>query len=153
DEVRKADKPVLTFASAYLDDGLLLAAHSSEVWIDPLGGAFITGPGGDQLYFAGLLDKLNVTAHVFRVGSFKSAVEPFLRSDQSDEAREAAKALYDALWTAWASDVAKARPKADIQRAAMQPAEWLKASGGDAAKAAQAAGLVDRIGSRAEFGK
>ena len=49
DQVRAAKKPVLTWALAYSDDSLLLAAHASEVWVDPMGGAFVTGPGGEHL--------------------------------------------------------------------------------------------------------
>jgi len=152
DEVRAAKKPVLTYATAYVDDSLLLAAHSSEVWVDPLGGAFVMGPGGNRPYYADLLNKLKVTAHVFRVGTFKSAVEPYMRNDQSPESRAAAEALYGAMWEAWQADVKKARPKANIALASGDPVSWLKASGGDATKAAQAAGLVDRIGDRATFG-
>ena len=58
DRVRAADKPVLAYATAYTDDAMMLAAHSSEVWVDPLGGAIIAGPGGERMYYAGLLDKL-----------------------------------------------------------------------------------------------
>jgi protease-4 len=153
DTVRAAKKPVLTYATAYVDDSLLLAAHSSEVWVHPLGGAFVMGPGGSRPYYARLLDKLKVTAHVFRVGTFKSAVEPFMRNDQSPEARSAAQALYGALWDDWRNDVGKARPKAQIMRVASDPVGWLQAAGGDAAKAAQTAGLIDRIGDEVAFGK
>ncbi|MCB2075998.1 MAG: signal peptide peptidase SppA [Novosphingobium sp.] len=153
DEVRAAKKPVLAYASYYGDDGVLLAAHASEVWVHPLGGAFIAGTGGNNLYYGRLLEKLKVTAHVFRVGTFKSAVEPWVRNDQSPEAREASKALYGALWDGWKADVAKARPKADIALVSTDPVGWLQASGGDAAKAAQAAHLVDKIGDETEFGE
>ncbi len=153
DQVRAAKKPVLTYGSLYADDALLLAAHASEFWIDPMGGAFVLGPGGNHLYYGRLLDKLNVTAHVFRVGTYKSAVEPFLRNDLSPESREAGAALYGALWEAWKADIAKARPKANVQLATGNPASWLKASGGDAAQAALAAGLIDKIGNRVDFGK
>ena len=152
DAVRAANKPVLTYATLYADDALLLAAHASEVWVDPLGGAFVTGPGGNRLFYAGLIEKLKVTAHVFRVGTYKSAVEPYLRNDLSPESREASTALNGALWEAWKADVAKARPRANIALATTDPAAWLKASGGDAAKAALAAGLVDRIGDATAFG-
>lgn len=153
DEVRAAKKPVLAYAVGYADDGLLLAAHASEVWVDPMGGALVFGPGGNRLYYAGLFEKLKVTAHVFRVGTFKSAVEPYLLSGQSPAARENAEALYGALWEAWKADVAKARPKANLALVSADPAGWLAASGGDAAKATLAAGLADRIGNRAEFGQ
>ena len=153
DEVRRAKKPVLTFALAYADDAVLLGAHASEVWVDPLGGAIVTGPGGNRLYYAGLLEKLKVTAHVFRVGTYKSAVEPFILPGQSPASKQADEALYGALWSAWKADVARARPKANIALATTDPAAWVRASGGDMAKAAVAAGLADRIGNRAAFGQ
>ncbi len=153
DAVRAAKKPVLTYAGFYGDDGVLLAAHASEAWLSPMGGAFILGPGGNHLYYGGLLEKLKVTARVFRVGTYKSAVEPYLRNDMSPASREAAQALYGALWTNWQQDVAKARPKANIALVSGDPVGWLQASGGDASKAAQAAGLVDRLGNEVEFGQ
>ncbi|HBM05020.1 MAG TPA: signal peptide peptidase SppA, partial [Erythrobacter sp.] len=87
DRVRAAEKPVLAYATAYTDDGMLLAAHASEVWVNPLGGAVIAGPGGERLYYAGLLDKLKVNARVYKVGEYKSAVEPYSRAGMSDPAR------------------------------------------------------------------
>lgn len=153
DAVRAAKKPILTYATLYDDDSLQIAAHSSEVWVNPLGGAFVLGPGGNHLFYGGLLDKLKITAHVFRVGTYKSAVEPYIRNDLSPASRAASTALYGALWDDWKADVAKARPKANIALVSSDPVGWLKAAGGDAAKAAQAAGLVDRLGDEVEFGK
>ncbi len=152
DRVRAADKPVLTFALAYSDDAMTLAAHSSEVWVDPLGGAMIMGPGGDRLYYKNLLDKLDINVRVYRVGTYKSAVEPYLRSDMSPEAREAASALYATLWEEWQADVKKARPNADLDRVTKDTVAWMQEYGGDSAKAAKAAGLVDQIGDWAAFG-
>ncbi|MFA7596820.1 MAG: signal peptide peptidase SppA [Novosphingobium sp.] len=152
DRARAAKKPVLAFANAYVDDGMMLAAHASEVWVDPMGGAVITGPGGQRPYFGGLLQMLQVKAHVFRVGTYKSAVEPFLRNDMSPEARENAASLYQAMWQEWQADVKKARPKADLAKVTRDPVQWLMASRGDAARAALAAGLVDRLGDKAAFG-
>ena len=152
DLVRAAKKPVLAYATLYADDALLLAAHSSEVWVDPMGGAFVAGPGGKHLYYGKLLERLKVDAHVFRVGTFKSAVEPYIRNDMSPEAREAGTALTGALFDAWKSDVAKARPKANLAQVIADPVGWLKASGGDGAQAALAAGLADKIGDPVAFG-
>lgn len=152
DRVRAAKKPVLAFALAYGDDAMMLAAHASEVWVDPLGGAIVTGPGGERLYYAQLLQNLDVNARVYRVGTYKSAVEPFLRSDMSPEARENAQALYGAIWAEWQANVKRARPKANIARVTQDTVAWLDESGGDTARAAVAAGLADRIGSRVDFG-
>ncbi len=153
DAVRAAKKPVLTFAVGYADDGVMLAAHANEVWVDPLGGAFVTGPGGHRLYYAQLLDKLKITAHVFRVGTYKDFVEPYIRNDQSPDSKAAITALYATIWENWQADVAKARPRANIKLVTADPVAWLRASGGDAAKASLAAGLVDKIGDRTQFGQ
>jgi protease-4 len=152
DRFRAAGKPVLAYAVAYTDDSLLLAAHANEVWVDPMGGAAIAGPGGEQLYYAGLLERLKVKAHVFRVGTYKSAVEPYVNTGMSPEARENYQQLYGSLWQEWQANVTRARPKARIAQTQDVPA-WLAASNGDLAKAAIATGLADRAGTRVEWGE
>lgn len=151
DKVRKANKPVVAFAHAYADDGLLLAAHASEVWVDPLGGAFVMGPGGMRLYYGEALARFKVTPHVFKVGTYKDFVEPYVQSQASPASKEARGALVSAIWEDWQAHVKAARPKADLARVATDPVGWLKASQGDAAKAALAAGLVDKLGTQADF--
>ncbi len=153
DRVRKAEKPVLTYALGYGDDHMHLAAHASEVWINPLGGAVIAGPGGSNLYYGDLLDRLNINARIYRVGTFKSAVEPFSRNSMSDEARENLSGLYGAMWEEWQANVKKARPSLDLARVTGDPVEWVTASQGDLAKAALDAGLVDKLGDRIAFGE
>ncbi len=153
DAVRAAQKPVLTYASAYVDDGVLLAAHASEGWVDPFGGAFVMGPGGSQPYFGPLLERFKITPHVYKVGTYKDFVEPYTRDSASQPSREARTALYAAIFDAWKADVAKARPKAQIAQVTTDPVGWLAASGGDAAQAAKAAGLIDQIGDKVAFGE
>ncbi|MFN4098087.1 MAG: S49 family peptidase, partial [Sphingomonas sp.] len=114
DKVRAKKKPVLAFATAYTTDSYQIAAHASEIWADGIGGVAIAGPGGSRLYYKGLMDRLGVTANIYRVGTFKSAVEPFLRSDQSPEAKEANLAYAGVLWDNWLADVKKARPAAKL---------------------------------------
>lgn len=152
DRVRQAKKPVLTYAMGYADDHMLLAAHASEVWMDPQGMAVIAGPGGNNLYYAGLLEKLSIKARVYRVGAFKSAVEPYSRNSMSDEARSNAAGLYGALWEEYKANIAKARPKLQLARVTGDPLAWIEGSGGDMAKAALGAGMVDKLGDRAQFG-
>lgn len=152
DRVRKTGKPVLTYSLGYADDHMLLAAHASEVWLDPMGGALITGPGGTFLFYAELLERLNVNARVYRVGEFKSAVEPYLLNAMSAEARRNLEGLYGSLWEEWQANVKKARPAADLDRVTKDPVAWVEASAGDLAEASLAAGLVDTLGTRAEFG-
>lgn len=153
DRVKAAKKPVLAHAFGYADDGLMLAAHASEVWVDPMGGAFIMGPGGENLYYAGLLERFKVTPHVYRVGTYKDFVEPYIRSDMSPEAKTARAALLGSIFDQWKADVVKARPQIKLDLATKDPAAWYRASGGDGAEAAKAAGMVDRIGDRIAFGQ
>ncbi|MET0371241.1 MAG: signal peptide peptidase SppA [Sphingobium sp.] len=152
DGVRAAGKPVLAYATLYSDDSYQLAAHASEVWLDPLGGVALAGPGGSRLYYKGLIDKLGVNTHVYRVGTYKSFVEPYTRTDQSAEAREANEALAGALWQNWRTEVAKARPRARLAAYIADPAGAAQGAGGSLSKAATDAGLVDRLGSEAAFG-
>lgn len=153
DRVKAAQKPILAFATGYSDDAYLLAAHASEVWLDPMGAAAFAGPGGSRLYYKGLIDRLGVNVHVYRVGKFKSYVEPYIRAEQSPEARAENEALAGSLWSNWRDDVGKARPKAQIAGFVADPVAGLRASGGSLSKAALLAGVVDRLGDRIAFGK
>jgi protease-4 len=149
--VRSSGKPVLAYATGYTDDGYQIAAAASEVWLNPLGLVAIAGPGSQHLYYKGLLDKLGVTPHVYRVGTYKAAVEPFTRSDMSPEARENAQALANALLESWRESVLKARPNAKIDAYMRDMPGAVQAAGGDMAKAALNAGLVDKIADRQAF--
>ncbi|MEI9927478.1 MAG: signal peptide peptidase SppA [Sphingomonas sp.] len=151
--VRQSGKPVLAYATAYSDSGYLIAANASEIWVHPFGGTLFAGPGGTHLYYKGLLDKLGVDAHVYKVGKFKSAVEPYTRSDMSPEAREANVAMYGAIFQQWQGEIAKARPKARIADYLTRPDQVVTAARGDIAEANLQMGLVDRKGDRLAFGK
>ncbi len=151
--VRQSGKPVLAFATGYTDGGYRLAAAASEIWVDPLGGTMFTGPGGTRLYYKGLIDKLGVNTHVYRVGKFKSAVEPYTRADESPESKEASNVLYGSLFDQWKEAVARMRPKAQIANWLSKPDEVVKAASGDISKANLATGLVDKLGDRVAFGR
>src|SRR5690349_1268827 len=149
--VRAAGKPVIAYGVGYTDDSYALASAASEIWLNPLGGVLITGPGGSNLYYKGLLDKLGVTANVYRVGTYKSAVEPYIRNDMSPEAKQNYTALDEARLETWKQEVKQARPKANIDLFLTNMNGAVAAAGGDLAKAALDAGLVDRIGDRRAF--
>ena len=151
--VKEAGKPIYAFANFYSDDAYQLAAHADEIWMDPMGGIIFAGPGGNRLYYKNLIDQLGITAHVYRVGTYKSAVEPYLRSDQSPEAKEASAALYAVLWDSWVGEIKKARPDANVEAFARDPAAMIQAAGGDYAELAMAQNLVDKIGDRVAFGR
>lgn len=148
---RKAGKPVHSWATSYNDDGWLLAAGASDIWLNPLGGAMITGPGGSGLYFARALQKLDIDVNVFRVGTYKSAVEPFTRASASPEAKAASTALVGSLWQSWLADARRLRPTADVPAYIAQLPQRVGAAGGSMADAALAAKLVDHLGDRDAF--
>jgi protease IV len=150
--VKKSGKPVFTYATGYGDDGYLLAAHASEIWLNPLGATMIAGPGGSQPYFKGLIDRLGVNARVYRVGKYKSFVEPYILAAQSPESKAANEALYASLWTQWQDAVVKARPNAQIKAYAASPTTTMLA-GPNMAEAARTQGIVDKIGDRIAFSK
>ena len=149
--VRGAGKPVVAYSTGYTNDSYQLASAASEIWLNPLGAVAIAGPGGSNLYYKGLLDKLGVTANVYRVGTYKSAVEPFIRNDMSPEAKENYLALDRAELDSWRTSVLKARPKAKVDLFLQDMNGAVSAAGGDMAKAALAGGLVDRIGDQQQF--
>lgn len=153
DAVKKAGKPVYAFATAYTDDSYQLAAHATQIWMDPLGGAILTGPGGSQPYFKGLLDRLGITAHIYRVGTYKSAVEPFMRTDQSPESKAALTAVYDEVWGQWKTDVARARPQAQFEKLLTDPAGAVEGAKGNLGALALSTKMVDKLGDRIAFGK
>jgi protease-4 len=148
---KAAGKPIEAFATAYTDDSYYLAARADTIWMDPLGGVLVSGPGGSGLYFGDALEKLNIDIEVFRVGTFKSAVEPFLRNSASPEAKAADQALVDGIWTRWQADTKAARPKADFTAWLRALPQRIAASEGDQAEAARDSGLVDKLGARDEF--
>jgi protease-4 len=149
----KGGKPVLAYATAYTDAGYRLAAAASEIWMNPMGGTLFTGPGGSQLYYKGLIDKLGVNAHIYRVGKYKSFVEPYTRADQSPEAKEASRALQGVLFGQWREQIAKLRPKAQVMPLLTAPDATIAATGGDIAKANLTAGIVDKLAERVDFDK
>ena len=151
--VRASGKPVLAYATAYSDSSYRLAANASEIWMNPMGGTLFSGAGGSRLYYKGLIDKLGVTVHLYRVGKYKSYVEPYTRTDESPESKEASQALYSTIAADWRDSVSKARPKAKIAPYLESPASVITAAKGNIAQSNLAAGLVDKLGDRADFDK
>ncbi|MBV7257922.1 signal peptide peptidase SppA [Pacificimonas sp. WHA3] len=151
-DFRSADKKVTAYATAYFDGSWLMAAHADEVWLNPLGQVLIGGPGGSRLYFADALEQLKINVNVFRVGTYKSFVEPYTRSEASPEAEAAIRAVYEDIWGDYQQDAQAARPAADLTGYIANMGDNVRAAGGDFAQAAMAAGLIDRVGTRTALG-
>ncbi|MEO8223660.1 MAG: signal peptide peptidase SppA, partial [Gammaproteobacteria bacterium] len=151
-KVRDAGKKVIAVGSGYTRDQYYLASRADEVIMHPLGLVYLEGYEYYRMFFRSALEKLQVDLNVFRVGEFKSFVEPYIRDDMSAEDREASQAWLGGLWTAWERDVAanrKLKPS-DIQAYADELASRFEAEKGNAGKAALSAGLIDKLMSRPE---
>jgi len=146
-EFRESGKPIISYSRFYSQSDYFLAAQSDEVHLHDLGGVDISGLGRWRLYFAEALRKLDIDAHVFRVGEYKSFVEPYFRDSMSDEDRDSAEQWLGALWNEYQREVAEARglePGA-LDRYAENLTEALEAADGDLARVNLEAGLVDAI--------
>ncbi len=146
-EFEKSKKPVFALGDSYDQAQYYLAASADVVFIHPQGAVFLRGFGLYQPYFKDALDKLGVEWNVFRVGKYKSAVEPFMRNDMSPEAREDYTGLLGSLWTDYQAEITRDRklPGDGVKNYIDGLPDSLKAVGGDDAKLALDAKLVDRI--------
>lgn len=108
-EFKAAGKKVIAHGAYYSQSQYFLASYADEISLHPYGGIELRGFANYPLYFKDALDKLKVTQHVFRVGTYKSAVEPFIRNDMSPAAKEANQLWLNELWSQYKSDIASAR--------------------------------------------
>jgi protease-4 len=151
-EFRKSGKKVVAYGDDYMQTPFYLAAQADEVYLHPQGGVVLHGVGRWRNFYKEGLDRLGVEVHVFRVGEYKSAVEPYIRNDMSPEAKEMARETYGDIWRDYLADVAAGRKLKPENVAGWIEAmpERLRAAGGDAAKAALDAKLVDKLAERDE---
>ncbi|KGI78814.1 signal peptide peptidase SppA [Oleiagrimonas soli] len=150
DRFRASGKPVDVWAPSMDRSQYYLAAHGSKVMLDPMGGLLITGLSSYRLFYKDLLDKLGVDVHLFRVGQFKSAAEPYILDQASPQAKEADAYWMGGLWQQWLADVAKQRkldPQA-LSQSVDSVADRLDAAGGDLAKLAVHDHLIDGVATR-----
>ena len=155
EEFKQAGKPVYAIGDNYKQSQYYLSSYADKIFMSPDGGVLLTGYGSYSLYYKSLLEKLDVNTHVFRVGTYKSFVEPYTRDNMSAEAREANTAWLNQLWNAYTADVAKNR---HIDAATLTPeldsfVEQLKAVKGDFAKLSLKMELVDELINRPQLSK
>ncbi len=153
DRVRAAGKPVLAWGGSYDQKQYLLASHASEVYVHPMGVVNIKGFGRHRNYYRDALDKIGVTVNLMKVGTYKSFAEPYIGNGPSEAASEAEATLYNALWGAYTADVEKNRKLAPgaINATINDLPRLMEAAGGDAAKLALQAKLVDGLKTRDEI--
>ncbi len=106
---KTSGKKIIALGDGFSQDQYYLASHADDIWMNPQGFMLLDGYSRHSLYFKSALEKLSINSHIFRVGTFKSAVEPFIRDDMSDEAKQANTLWLNDLWQQYKVDVAKQR--------------------------------------------
>jgi protease-4 len=154
-EFRDSGKPVYAVGDSYTQGQYYLASFANKVYLSPQGTVDLHGFATNGLYYKSLLDKLKVTTHVFRVGTYKSAVEPFIRDDMSPAARDADSRWIGELWQNYLTTVAANRQATPEQifPGAKGMLDGLRKVDGDTAKYALDNKLVDVLASNAEVEK
>lgn len=109
EDFKESGKQVIALGDQYSQDQYYLASTANNIWLNPQGFMLLDGYGRYKMYFKSALEKLAINQHIFRVGTFKSAVEPFIRDDMSNAAKEANKLWLADLWMQYKEDVAKRR--------------------------------------------
>ncbi|EDL5035762.1 signal peptide peptidase SppA [Salmonella enterica] len=154
-EFRDSGKPVFAVGENYSQGQYYLASFANKIWLSPQGQVDLHGFATNSLYYKTLLDKLKVSTHVFRVGTYKSAVEPFIRDDMSPAAREADSRWIGELWQNYLHTVSANRQISPQQLfpGAQAIIDGLTSVGGDTAKYALDHKLVDALASSADVEK
>jgi len=152
-ELRAAKKQVVAFSENMGQSQYLLAAQADEIYLDPMGGLLLEGLGRYRQYFrTGLQEKLGVDVHLFKVGEYKSAAEPYVLDAASPQAKEADLFWMNDVWQRYLGDIAKAR-KLDVAQLAAgidTLPEGIAAAEGDLARFALQQKLVDGLKTREE---
>lgn len=149
-EFRDSGKPIFAIGDSYNQTQYYLASYANKVYLSPQGAVDLHGFATNNLYYKSLLDMLKVTTNIFRVGTYKSAVEPLIRDDMSPAAREADSRWIGGLWQNYLETVAANRQLTPQQLfpGAAGVLSGLQAAGSDTARYALDNKLVDELASR-----
>ena len=152
---KESGKPVIAYADNYTQGQYYLASFANEIYLNTIGQVDIHGLAQENLYFKDMLDKLAVMPHIFRVGTYKSAVEPFLRNDMSAEAKANMQRWLGEMWNNYVLSVSENRKikKDNVLLNAKQYLSDLKALKGNSTAYAQQRGLVTDIVTRLDLDK
>lgn len=147
DDFKSSGKKVIAIGTQYTQSALFLAAHADEVLMDPEGAALIEGYGMYRTYYKTLLENFDVSINLFKVGEYKSAMEPYIRDNMSDEDKEARMEMLNNWWTAYTDDFESARqlPEGTINKQIQNITAELKVAGGNLAQLSLNNKLVDRL--------
>ncbi|WP_434524643.1 signal peptide peptidase SppA [Photorhabdus asymbiotica] len=149
-EFKTSGKPVYSISDSYNQSQYYLATYADKIYLSPQGTVGLYGYSTNNLYYKSLLDSLKVTTHIFRVGTYKSAVEPVMRDDMSPAAREADSRWVNGLWHNYLNTIAINRKLSvhQVFPGAEEMIADLRAAGGDNAQYALKRKLVDYVAPR-----
>lgn len=155
DRFRASGKPVLVWASSLEQGQYYLAAHADKIYLDPEGGVIATGLANYRLFYKDMLDRLGAQVHLFRVGQFKSAAEPFILDHASPESKEADAFWLGGLWSTWIDEIATLRhlDPATLRADVDGLAERVQNAKGNLADLAVQEKLVDGLATEQDFVK
>ncbi|PTT88018.1 signal peptide peptidase SppA [Pelomonas sp. HMWF004] len=151
---RKASgKPVLAYADNYSQRSYFLAAQAGEVYLHPMGVAMLEGFGRYRTYYKDALERAGITAHVIKVGTYKSFAEPYTATGPSPATVEAEGLVYGELWNGFTSAIETARKlqAGSLSQGIAELPQRLAAVQGDTAKLALQDKLVDGLKTRDEM--
>jgi protease-4 len=153
DSFKQTGKQVIAVGDTFNQAQYYLASWADKIYLHPMGTVNVHGFAVFRLYMQELLDKLAINFHVFRVGTFKSAVEPFIRNDMSPEDKEANKLWLGNLWNAYCADIADHRKlEVDVLNENINNSvSQLASVGGDRSQLALVTGLVDGLKTHQEM--
>lgn len=144
---RSTGKQVIALADSLGQNQYYLASFADEIWLNPNGEIWMDGYSNYRQYYREGLEKLAVEINLFRVGKYKSAMEPYVRDDMSDEAKEAGRFWLNNLWQQYLETVAKNRGLIlkSLQESIDDLPNQIDKVNGDFAQYAVNLGLVDRL--------
>jgi protease-4 len=153
-QLRESGKQVIAFGEGVDQGQYQIVAEADEIYLDPMGGMLLEGLGRYRTYYReALQDKLGVDVHLFKVGEYKSAAEPYVLDAASPEAKEADLYWMNDLWKRYLGDIAKARKldAAQLAQGIDQMDAGIEAARGDLAQYALQQKLVDGLKTREQF--
>jgi protease-4 len=150
---KAAGKKVFSHGAYFGQTQYYLASYADEISLNPMGAVILEGYGSYPMYYKAALEKLKINTHVFRVGTYKSAVEPFLRNDMSDAAKEANIGWLSGLWQTYKQDVSSRRgfDMTNFDESYDALLQKMQAADGDTAQYAINNKFVDNVATREQF--
>lgn len=150
---RKTGKTVIAAEDYYSQSQYYVASYADKIFLNPMGGVDIHGFGVYRLYFREAMEKLAINYNIFKVGTYKSALEPFTRDDMSPEDRKQNDIWLSSLWKVYKDDVMQHRKMSQetLDRYTANITESLQSTNGDTAQLALKTGLVDQLATREDI--